>query len=298
MRGPFLSSIPGNPPPMTRPAASPLPLTRALRIARLPLLLALLVYLGAAAYMAAFQRDFLYKPAPAWIDPAGQNLPGAARAELTMADGTRLLGWRIEPQSPEKPVFLYFHGNANGLDRRARRFGLMTADGSGLLAMSYRGYGGSAGNPREATLIADARAIYDDLARRVPPERIVIFGESLGTGVALELARQVKAKAVILDSPYYSVLRRAEASYPWLPVAWLLVDDFRSDLRIGAVDEPILILHGAADTLIPPADSEALAARGRPGRVKRILYPGEGHVVPYDRGPDRDVPAFLAELAP
>jgi hypothetical protein len=254
------------------------------------------IYAAAATFMGLFQRSFLYHPAPAFIDPVSQGLAGAERATLEARDGTRLSGWWIAPKDPAKPVFLYFHGNADGLDRRAKRFRLMSADGSGILAMSYRGYGGSEGSPSEAALHADARAIYDDLARRVPSDRIVLFGESLGTGVAVELARQVKAKAVILDSPYFSVLRRAEASYPWLPVEWLLVDEFRSDLRMPEVDEPVLILHGAADDLIPPGDSADLAARGQAGKVKRILYPGEPHVVPYDRGPDRDVPAFLAGL--
>lgn len=251
-------------------------------------------YVAAAVFMGLFQRSFLYHPAPAYIDPRSHGLAGAERAMLKAGDGTMLSGWWIAPKDPTKPVFLYFHGNADGLDRRAKRFGLMSADGSGLLAMSYRGYGGSGGAPSEAALHADARLIYDDLARRFPAERIVIFGESLGTGVGVELARHVRAKAVILDSPYYSVLRRAAASYPWLPVEWLLVDEFRSDLRIPEVDEPVLILHGTADDLIPPGDSADLAGRGQPGKVRRILYPGEPHVVPYDRGPHRDVPGFLA----
>jgi len=125
----------------------------------------------------------------------------------------------------------------------------------------------------------------------------VLFGESLGSGIALDLARQVNARAVILDSPYLSVLARGQESYPWLPVSLLLVDQFRSDLKIAAVPSPIFIMHGAADRTVPPTDSEKLAALGRPGNVTRKLYPGEPHVVPYDRGPNIDIPAFLSRIA-
>lgn len=281
--------------PAARPASS-LSLSYALKIARVPLFLAALVYLAAAGYMATFQRSFLYKPAPSWISPESQNIPRALPYRLKLADGTILVGWRVPATKPDAVTYLYFHGNANGLDRRTGRFRLMTADGSGLVALSYRGYGSSEGAPTEALLHADAEAIYAETIKTTRPERVVIFGESLGTGVALNLARKVKAKAVILDSPYLSVLARGQADYPWLPVSLLLIDQFRSDLWIGEAQAPILILHGTADRVIPPEDSAKLAALGRPGTVTRKLYPDQPHVVPYDQGPDRDVPAFLDTL--
>lgn len=257
---------------------------------------ALALYLAICLGMGIFQRSFLYNPAPDWEDPGAHGLPQAERITLAVQDGTVLQGWWIKPRREDAPVFLYFHGNSGGLDRRAGRFGLMAADGSGVLAFSYRGYGGSGGKPGEAALHADAAAIYTELVKTVAPSRIILFGESLGTGVALNLSRKVEARAVILDSPYLSILRLAEMAYPWLPVSWLLVDTYRSDLWIGAAKAPVLILHGALDTLIPPVESERLAALGQPGKVKRIVYPGEKHVVFYNRGPDRDVPAFLMAI--
>ncbi|HRE21935.1 MAG TPA: alpha/beta hydrolase [Rhabdaerophilum sp.] len=274
-----------------------LPLPKALRIVRWPLALAAILYLAAAGYMAINQRAFLYRVAPAWVAPESQNIPRAESYALTMPDGVALRGWRVPPANPEAVTFLYFHGNANGLDRRAGRFRLMTADGSGLVALSYRGYGGSGGAPKETLLLADAAAIYAELTKTMPEDRIVIFGESLGSGIALDLARRARAKAVILDSPYLSVLARGQESYPWLPVSLLLVDQFRSDLKIGAVSSPVFIMHGTADRTIPHTDSEKLAALGRPGNVTRKVYPGEPHVVPYDRGPNVDIPAFLSRIA-
>lgn len=276
--------------------ALPRPRNRLLRLAGLGLAMLAAGYLAAASYMAIFQRSFLYKVAPAWISPEGQNIPRAENWRLRMADGITLAGWRVPAARENAPTYLYFHGNANGLDRRAGRFRMMTADGSGLVALSYRGYGGSEGTPNEAALHADAAAIYAEVTKTIPPERIVIFGESLGSGVATNLARKVKAKAVVLDSPYQSVLARAQAEYPWLPVSLILVDTFRSDLWIGEAKAPVFIMHGSADRTIPPDDSAKLAGFARPGTVTRKLYPDQPHVVPYDKGPDHDIPAFLAAL--
>lgn len=276
--------------------ALPRPRNRLVQLARLGLALLAAGYLAATAYMATFQRSFLYKVAPSWIAPESQNIPRAESYRLKMADGTTLAGWRVPAAREGASTYLYFHGNANGLDRRAGRFRLMTADGSGLIALSYRGYGGSEGTPSEAALHADAAAIHAEVTKTIPPERIVIFGESLGSGVAANLARKVKARAVILDSPYQSVLARAEAEYPWLPVSLILMDTFRSDLWIGEAKAPVFIMHGSADRTIPPDDSEKLASFARPGTVIRKLYPDLPHVVPYDKGPDRDIPAFLAAL--
>ena len=255
------------------------------------------LYLAIMAYMALMQRQFLYptKTAPAFEEPSDHDLPQADAVSRTMADGTVLRGWWIAPKDDGAPVYLYFHGNADGLSKRNTRFAYMTEKGAGLLAQSYRGYSGSGGAPNEAALHSDAAALYDELTKTYSPNRVILFGESLGTGVALELASHRPVAGVILDSPYLSILKRAGATYPWLPVSWLLSDTFRSDQWIGAVSAPILILHGTADDLIPPSDSEALAALGKTGHVTRKLYAGQPHVVPLDKGPMPDIERFVAD---
>ena len=260
--------------------------------------LAILGYVAVMAYMAIEQRTFLYVTAPAWQEPKEFGLPQAVPAERVMQDGAKLRGWWIEPTRANAPIYLYFHGNSDGLNKRAGRFGLMTQDGAGLLAMSYRGYGGSGGAPSENALLSDAKEILNTLTHIYPASRIIVFGESLGSGVALNVTRQVHVAGVILDSPYLSVLHRAAATYPWLPTSFLLVDTFRSDQWIGSVDAPILILHGTADDFVPPTDSEALAALGRQGNVTRKLYDGQPHVVPLNQGPMPDIEAFLARVLP
>jgi fermentation-respiration switch protein FrsA (DUF1100 family) len=171
-------------------------------------MLAIAVYLAIAAFMWAFQRSFLYVAAAGYIDPASHGLAEARRIDLAADDGTQLVGWQIAAKRADAPVFLYFHGNADGLDRRASRFGYLASDGSGVIALSYRGYGGSGGQPSEAALHSDAMRAYRHLRESVPAGRIVLFGESLGTGVALNLARQVEVAGVILDSRCSGAPRR------------------------------------------------------------------------------------------
>lgn len=253
-------------------------------------------YTAAAAYMTLAQRSFVYRTAPAWLEPKDHGLNQAEAISQTMKDGVTLRGWGIKPTRDVAPVYLYFHGNANGLDERATRFGYLASSGAGVVAFSYRGYGGSGGSPTEALLHSDAREIYNALLKTYPENRIVLFGESLGTGIALELATHVKPAGIILDSPYLSVVERAHAAYPWLPVSLLLQDQFRSDLFIRNVNVPILILHGTKDDLIPLSDSERLAALAKPNQVTRKLYDGQPHVVPLDKGPMPDILEFVRKV--
>lgn len=253
-------------------------------------------YASAALYMTLAQRSFLYRTAPAWLEPRDHGLQQAEAISQTMKDGVTLRGWGIKPTRDDAPIYLYFHGNADGLNERATRFGYLASTGAGVVAYSYRGYGGSGGAPTEALLFSDAREIYDALLKVYPEARIILFGESLGTGVALELATHVKPAGVILDSPYLSVVERAGAAYPWLPVSLLLQDQFRSDLFIQKVSAPILILHGTKDDVIPPSGSEQLAALAKPGQVTRKLYAGEPHVVPLNKGPMPDILEFVQKV--
>lgn len=260
------------------------------------LMMAVALYGAAAFFMWHQQRALLYPRAPAAIPVATQNIPRAEDVTFTARDGTVLRGWRIPAAGPDALTYLYFHGNGRGLDRRAERFKLMSADGSGVLAFGYRGYSGSGGEPTEAALVSDATELYARLAKEVGENRIVLVGESLGSGVVAQLAPGRSPRAIILDSPFVSVLDRATTLYPWLPVSWLLSDTFRSDRFIGEITRPIFIVHGTADVVTPVEDSARLAALAKPGLVTRKVYPGAPHVVPWNLGPDKDVPAFLAKV--
>lgn len=220
-------------------------------------LLALAGYAGVLALMYVAQRSLMYFPDPARRAPAEAGLPQAEEVTFAAADGETLVAWHVPPRDG-KPVVIYFQGNGGGLDLRANRFRNLVADGTGLLALCYRGYGGSTGRPSEAGLILDAQAAYGFAAARYPPERLVLWGESLGTGVAVALAAERPVARVLLESPYTSAADIAAAVYPFAPVRLLMKDQFRSDARIGRVTAPVLVLHGALDRIIPIRFGERL----------------------------------------
>jgi len=198
------------------------------------------------------------------------------------------------PPRAGKKLVIYFQGNAGGLDLRAERFGRLTADGTGVLALCYRGYGGSTGSPSEAGLIRDALAAYDYAVARQPAARIVLWGESLGTGVAVALAAERDVGGVILDAPFSSIADVGAAAYPFAPVRWLIKDPFHSDRRIARVHAPLLIRHGEGDAVVPIRFGERLfALANEPKRFER--FAGEGHVITDERGGMDSVRAFLAE---
>jgi fermentation-respiration switch protein FrsA (DUF1100 family) len=212
----------------------------------------------------------MYFPDRVRTSPLAAGLPGAEEIELRSADGETLVAWYLPPQG-ERPVVLYFHGNAGALAYRVERFRAFAGDGLGLLALSYRGYGGSSGRPSEDGLIADAQAAYDYVVARHPSGRIVIWGESLGTGVAVALASRRPVGRVVLESPFTSAADVGARVYWYLPVQALMKDPFRSDRRIGQVKAPLLIIHGAQDTVVPIALGEKLfSLANEPKRFVRL----------------------------
>ena len=218
------------------------------------------LYVAAFAALYLAQRRLLYFPNAVEIAPATAGLSNAQRLHLTTDDGETLLAWYVAP-SAGRPIILYFHGNGGGLDLRAARFNALTATGDGLLAVEYRGYAGSTGSPSEVGLLADGEATYQEAARLgFPADRIVLLGESLGSGVAVALAARHEVRALVLDSPYSSIADLAAARFWMFPVRWLMSDTFRNDLRIGSVFAPLLIVHGTRDEVIPIRFAEKLFA--------------------------------------
>jgi uncharacterized protein len=209
------------------------------------------IYVLTIVGLTIFQRRLQYFPDRRLVDPALAGMGGVEVLRLTTVDGETLVAWYV-PAKDGHPLILYFHGNGGALADRVPRFRALTASGYGLLAISYRGYGGSTGSPTQRGLMKDGEAAYlEARARGYDGDRIVLMGESLGTGVAIALAATREAAALVLDSPYSSAVEVAAAHYAIFPVNWLMFDRYRSDLAIGDVHIPILIVHGNEDAVIP-----------------------------------------------
>jgi len=209
-----------------------------------------LVVLGGVFMM---QRALLY--------PAGKQVPDAALAAAAdvrtvttlTADGLSLTHWYRPPTDPQGPVLVVFHGNAGHIGDRVPKLVALMRAGFGMVLAGYRGYGGNPGRPSEEALSADARLLLDWLAEQgVGPERTVLYGESLGTGVAVKMAIERAAAAVVLEAPYSSAADVAQARYWFLPARWLLLDKWDSVSRIDRIRVPLLIVQGLRDRTIPP----------------------------------------------
>jgi hypothetical protein len=232
---------------------------------------AVCLYLGMAAILYFAQRSLMYFPETIHTTPAAAGLPEAEEVALTTADGEHIIAWHAAPRD-NKPVIIYFHGNGGALRYRVERFRKLIRNGIGLVAVEYRGYGGSSGSPSEAGLIADGEAAYAFAAARYPAQQIVLWGESLGTGVAVALAAEKPVGRVILEAPFTSAAAVAAIRYWYLPVRLLMKDQFRSDERIGKVTAPVLILHGMRDHIVPFAMGEEMFALTKaPKHIVRFL---------------------------
>ncbi|MGE3148950.1 MAG: alpha/beta hydrolase [Pseudorhodoplanes sp.] len=259
------------------------------------LIVAVVGYVAVIALMYVAQRAMMYAPDRQRTTPGIAGFPQAEEIVLDTADGERILAWHVPPQG-DKPVVLYFHGNGGALMHRVPRFGPLVADGTGLLAVSYRGYGGSSGSPSETGFLNDAAAAYAFAAARYPASRIVVWGESIGSGVAVALAATHDVAAVILEAPFTSALAIGMAAYPYAPVRFLMKDTFRSDARIGKVRAPILILHGEQDRIVPFSFGQKLfSLANEPKRF--VPLPGGGHNDLDDYGALPQAKAFLREVA-
>jgi len=238
------------------------------------------------------QRSIMYLPDTRRIAPAAAGLPQAEEVVLEASDGEKIIVWHIPPRG-DAPVVLYFQGNGGGHALRAGRFRAITADGTGVAALGYRGYSGSTGRPSEAGLLRDAAALYDFAAARYGAARIVLWGESLGTGVAVALAAERPVARIVLESPFTSAVDLAASVYFFVPVRWLMKDQFRSDERIGEVRAPVLVLHGARDNVIPISFGERLYERiTAPKRFVRL--PNANHNDHDEHGAVDAVRAFVA----
>jgi len=243
----------------------------------------LFVYVGLAAMLYFTQRSMMYFPETIHTSPAEAGLPEAEEISLTAADGVRIVGWHVAPRDGQ-PVILYLHGNGGALRYRVERFHRLIKEGVGLVAIEYRGYGGSEGIPSEAGLFADAEAAYAFAASRYRPDQLVLWGESLGTGVAVYLAAEKPVGRVILEAPFTSTAAVAAQRYWFMPVRLLMKDQFRSDERIANVSAPVLILHGLNDRTVPYAMGEQMFD----------LAKGNKHIVRFIDGGHEDLDQYGA----
>lgn len=254
--------------------------------------LAIAVYGAICAYMYAEQDSLIYPGGTTDLTPlpdlAQTGLKDFQAITLDTPDGEHLKAIWHAPREGHG-VVLYLHGNRDNLAApwRAERLTDMTALGLGVMGVEYRGFGGSSGHPSEPGLITDAETAYDYAAKQAPGAKIALFGDSLGTGVAVALATRRPVAGLMLDSPFSSARHVAEESYPWLPVKWLLNSPWDSYSRIATMDKtPILIAICEEDRKFPAAEGKRLFSAIPAGNENKmqLTFPECGHVETWANG--------------
>ena len=211
-------------------------------------------YVTLVGGLYAWQRKIIFVTDTTAPDLARAGVPLAQEWRIVTEDGLDLVAWFTPPREAGQPVALFFHGNSGNIGHRADRMHHFEAAGWGALLVEYRGFGGNPGSPSEEGIARDARAALAALiGHGYPSNRIVIWGESLGTAVAVRLATENAAAALVLEAPFTSMADIARMRYRLVPIDPLLKDRFDSFGRIGSVEMPLLVMHGIQDDLIPIA---------------------------------------------
>lgn len=265
-----------------------------MRYLKTALIAAFVLYATAVTVLWAFQRDLMYFPdgSPRVPPSHYEMLGGVQEVSFTTRDGLTLVAW-YAPAPPNRPTVVMFHGNGGSLRGERYRLKHFKDAQMGALLVAYRGYSGNGGTPNEEGLYADARAALDWLEKGgVASASVVLYGISLGTGVATKMAAERQVAAVVLEAPYTSTVDVAAFRFPIVPVDWLMEDRFESLRRIGQVTEPLLVMHGSSDYVIPQRFGRQLfEAANQP---KEGFWPhGLGHDDLFDNGGFETALAFI-----
>ncbi|MGH3342134.1 MAG: alpha/beta hydrolase [Carbonactinosporaceae bacterium] len=243
-----------------------------------------LVVLAVAALLSAavlwsVQRRMIYLPPRGSLPPAAEVVDGAQEVTLRTGDGLALGAWFVPAADPDRGVaVLLAGGNAGDRSLRAPLAEALADRGLAVLLLDYRGYGGNPGRPSESGLARDARAAYRFLVDEVgvPRDRLLYYGESLGSAVVTELATEYPPAGLALRSPFVDLASVGQVHYPYLPVKALLRDRYPLAEHLEHVRVPTTVVYGSRDSIVPPAQSLAAAARA-PGPTRVVQIKGADH---------------------
>jgi hypothetical protein len=250
-----------------------------------------------AWFVARYETQVVYPFDPTYTAVAAIGEPRLAEFRYLTADGESLVVWAGAGE-PGRPTVLYLLGNAGTLAGRAQRYRTFLDQGYGVVSFAYRGSSGSTGTPTEAALTADAQAIAAALPRFLgrDPDALILYGESLGAAIAIKLTAEGTGDALILQSPFTSIRDIVRAQYPQEDVAHLFREVWDSRARIGDVRQPLLVLHGTTDRLVPFTQGETIHAEAGSSQKRLVPLEGVGHNVAWTRDAAGPIFGFLAQF--
>lgn len=236
------------------------------------------VYVGLLVFLYVRQGSMLYFPKPTPPDKIATGFTGIEDVVVTTADGLAIKGWYLPPVLKTKPTIIFFHGNAGNIQWSLYKMPAFITKGYGVLLAEYRGYSGNPGMPTESGLYDDARAYINWLkAQGVSESNIILYAESLGTGVAVQMAIEYPPfNTIILEAPYSSIAEVAADIYWFVPVRYLIKERYDSLDKIGQIKSPLIVVHGEKDTVIPYFYGKKLFDAA-PQPKTMITVPDAGH---------------------
>ncbi|WP_282609284.1 alpha/beta hydrolase [Pelagibius sp. Alg239-R121] len=260
--------------------------------------LGLFGYMLLLAAMFLFQRSLLYPAGTSLPDIAMFGVPGLREVELTTKDGLIQKHWYVPARAKDAPTVVVFHGNAGQLADRVPKYLFFTEAGYGVFFVGYRGYAGNEGSPTQNDLLEDAGSVLDWLAEEgIPSDKTVLYGESLGSGVAVQTAAERKVGALVLEAPFTSVAEVAQSHYWYLPARWLILDKWNSLAHADQLTAPVLVLHGERDAVTDVRFGRRLLEAIQAPK-EGIFVPEAGHNDLYSYGLRDRVTGFIGQTLP
>ena len=257
--------------------------------------LIILVYLFLLAFLYFYQRNLMYHPDENnyFNDKLSVNIE---EVEISTQDGLALLGWYHEKDIRKNKTILFFHGNAGSLENRIHKLNHFRDMSVNFLIVAWRGFSGNEGKPSEIGLYEDGESAIRWLMKKGVYEKdIVIYGESLGTGVATHLSQNRNFAGIILETPFTSMIDAAKKFYPYIPVGLLLKDKFENKNKIKNVKSPILIMHGEKDQIVPfEMGQKMFEIANEPKYSYFTKY--DNHMMEYDENLIKTLNSFLINL--
>ena len=254
-------------------------------------------YIGLVGIVYIGQRSLMYHPGGPIGPPEAYGVQEMSELPLETDAGQVLISWYAPPK-PDQPILVFFHGNAGTIGDRAQKVRPYLSAGFGVILAGYRGFGGNPGSPSETGLYDDAATILNHLkATGISSERWVLYGESLGSGVATEMAHRYAISgmpigALVLEAPFSSMGDAAAIHYPYIPTRFLVHDKYDSIAKIDAINTPLMIVHGAADRTVPLKLGRRLFEAAKQPKFSLWLEKA-GHNDLYDFGAATHIIKFL-----
>ena len=257
--------------------------------------LVVLVYFLVTLGLYIFQRDLLYHPVENnyYGDKLTVNIE---KVKITTDDNIDLLAWYHKKDIKKYKTILYFHGNAGSLENRIHKINHFKDMNINFILLAWRGFSGNKGKPTEQGLYQDARSAVKWLINQgVTEENIIIYGESLGTGVATEIAQNKNFAGVILESPFTSMIDLGKKYYPIFPVKLLLKDKYESEKKIKNLKSPLLVMHGKKDKIVPFYMGEKIFDMANNPKFNYFTEMDD-HMMNYDENLINEIDLFIRTL--